>query len=67
MKNELKPLATNVLIPIESTAAVSATDAAINKKMFRWSVTMLTISNNEMNDIMKIANSLEESGLLKRR
>ena len=66
MKNELKPLAKNVLIPIESTAAVSATDAAINKKMFRWSV-MLTISNNEMNDIMKIANSLEESGLLKRR
>ena len=67
MKNELKPLAKNVLIPIESTAVVSATDAAINKKMFRWSVTMLTISNNEMNDIMKIANSLEESGLLKRR
>ena len=32
MKNELKPLAKNVLIPIESTAAVSATDAAINKK-----------------------------------
>ena len=35
MKNELKPLAKNVLIPIESTAVVSATDAAINKKMFR--------------------------------
>ena len=32
--------------------------------MFRSRVTTLIISNKEMNDIMKIAKSLEESGLL---
>ena len=32
--------------------------------MFGLSVTTLIISNEEMNDIMKIVNSIEESGLL---
>ena len=32
--------------------------------MFRSSTTTLTISNKEMNDIIKIVKSLEESGLL---
>ena len=31
--------------------------------MFRSGCTTLIISNEEMNDIMKIANSLEENGL----
>ena len=31
--NELKPLDKSVLIPLELTAAASATDAAIQKKM----------------------------------
>ena len=31
--------------------------------MFRSGMTTLIISNEEMNDIMKIVNSLEESGL----
>ena len=34
MKNVLKPLAKNILIPLGLAAAASATDAAIHKKMF---------------------------------
>ena len=52
------------MIPLGLTAAESATDAAIYKKMFGSGKTALIISNEEMNDIMKIVKSLEESGLL---
>ena len=62
--NALKPLAKSVLIPLGSTAALSATDAAIHKKMFKSDFTTLIISNEEMNDIMNIVKSLEESRLL---
>ena len=69
MKNVLKPLAKSVLIPLGLTSAASAADAAIHKKMFgcgRPSDLVLhtktvIILNEEMNDIMKIVNSLEES------
>ena len=61
--NVLKPLAKSVLIT-GLTAAASATDAAIHKKMFGSGVTILIISNEEMNDVMKVIKSLEESGLL---
>ena len=72
IENVPKPLAKSVLIPLGLTAAESATDAAIHKKMFgsgRLSDlatrnTTLIISNEEMNDIMKIIKSLEESGIL---
>ena len=60
--NVLKPLAKNVWIPLGLTAA--ATDAAIHKKMFGFGATTLIISNEEMNDIIKIVKSPEESGLL---
>ena len=63
MKNVLKPLA-NVLISLGLTAAASAADAAIHKKIFGSGVTKLIISNIDMNDIMKIVKSLEEFGLL---
>ena len=63
MKNVLKTLAKSVLIPLELTAAASATDTAIHKKMFGSANTTLIISNEEINDI-KIIKSLEESGLL---
>ena len=46
------------------TGATSATDAAIHKRMFGSGFTTLIISNEEMNDIMKIVKCLEESGLL---
>ena len=62
--NVLKPLAKSVLILLGLTAASSETDAAIHMKMFGSSTTPLTISNEEMNDSMKIIKSLKESGLL---
>ena len=60
MKNVLKPLAKSVLISLELTAAASATDAAIQKKILGASMITLTISK----DIMKTITSLEESDLL---
>ena len=60
----LKPLAKRVLVPLGLTAAASATDAAIHKKMSRSGTSTLIISNEETNDVMKIITSLEESGLL---
>ena len=78
--NVLKPLAKSVSIPLGLTAAAATTDAAIYKNMFGsghcpsdlvlhpWDLasrmTTLIISNEEMNDIMKIIKSLEVSGLL---
>ena len=62
--NVLKPLAKSVLIPLGLTAAASATDAAIHKQMFGSSNTTLIISNEEINDIIKIIKSLEESMFL---
>ena len=62
-KNVIKPLARSVLIPLGLTAT-STTDAAIHKKMFGSAMAKLIISNEEMNDIMKMVKSLEESGLL---
>ena len=63
MKNVLKPFATSTLIPLGLRAA-AATDAAIHKKMFGSGTTILIILNEDMNDIMKILKSIEESGLL---
>ena len=64
--NVFKPLAKSVLIPLGLTAAAAAaaTDAAIHKKIFGSGFTTLIISNEEMTEIMKIINSLEEFGLL---
>ena len=64
MKNVLKPLAKSALIPLGLTASAPANDAAIQKKFFGSGMTTLIISNEEMDDIMKIIKSLEESGLL---
>ena len=63
IRNVLKPLAESVLTPL-GLAAASATDAIIHKKIFGSGVTTLIISNEEMNGIIKIVKSLEESGLL---
>ena len=64
MKDVLKPLAKSVLIPLGITTATSATDAAIHKKLFGSGNTILIITKEEINDIKKIVNLLEESGLL---
>ena len=60
IRNVLKPLPKSILIPLELTADASATDAAIYNKMFAT----LIISNEEMEDVIKIIKFLEESGLL---
>ena len=62
--NVLKPLVKSVLIQLGLTAAASAADAAIHKKIFGSSNTTLIVSNEEMNNIMKIIKSLGKSGLL---
>ena len=46
------------------TAAASATDAAINKKILGSGTTTLIIPNDELNGILKIVKSLEDSGIL---
>ena len=62
--NVIKSLAKSVLIPLGLTATASATDAAIHAATFGSGITALIISNEVMNDIMKIVKSLEEYGLL---
>ena len=75
MENVIKPLAKSVLIPLGLTAAASAADAGIHKKILgsghnrpsssaSHNTTALIISNDEMEDIIKIVKSLEDSGLL---
>ena len=66
MKNVIKPLAKSVLIPLGLTAAASAADAGIHKKILgsgHNNTITLIIPNNEMEDI-KIIQVLEDSGLL---
>ena len=57
IKNVIKPLVKSVLIPLGLTAAASAADAGIHKKILGSGNTTLIISNNEKEDI-------EDSGLL---
>ena len=54
IQNMFKPLSKSVLIPSGLIAAASATIAAIHKIIYRSDVTTLTISREEMNDIIKI-------------
>ena len=60
----IKPLAKSVLIPLGLTAAASAADAGIHKKILGSGNTTLIISNDEIEDIIKIVKSLEDSALL---
>ena len=65
IKNVIKPLAKSVLIPLGLTAAASAADAGIHKKILGSGNNItLIISNDEIEDIIKIVKSLEDSGLL---
>ena len=58
------PLAKNVLAPLGLSAAMSAIDGSIKKKMLGSGTTTLIISNDEMDDILKIVKSLEDSNVL---
>ena len=65
MKSVIQPLAKSVLIPLGLTAASSAADAGMHKKILgSGHNTTFIISNDEMKDILKIVKSLEYSGLL---
>ena len=63
------PLAKNVLAPLDLTAAMSAIDGSIQKKIHGSGATKgagvkLIIEQEDMNDIMKIIKALENSGIL---
>ena len=64
IKNVITPLAKSVLIPLGLTAAASAADTGIHKKILGSGNTTLIISNKDMDDLIKIVKSLEDSGLL---
>ena len=64
MKSVITPLAKSVLIPLGLTAA-AASDPEIHKKILgSGNNTTLIISNKDMDDLIKIVKSLEDSGLL---
>ena len=75
IKNVIKLLAKSLLIPLGLTASASAADAEIHKKILAsgrphsscsasHNTTTLIVSNDEIEDIIKIVKSLEDSGLL---
>ena len=57
------PLAKNVLAPLGLTAAMSAMEGSIQKKIHGSGVKLI-IEQEDMNDIMKIIEALENSGIL---
>ena len=63
IKNVIKPLTKSVVIPLGLTTAASAADAGIHKKVLGsgHNTTTLIILNNEIEDIIKIVKSLEDS------
>ena len=54
-------LAKNVLAPLGRTVVASAIDAGIQKKIHCSGTATLIISNEKMNDIIKIVQALEDS------
>ena len=58
------PLAKNILAQLGITAAALAIDAGIQKKIHGSGTTTLITSNEEMKDIMKIVQTLEDSNIL---
>ena len=62
-KNVIQALAKSILTPLKLTAAAAA-DTGIFKKIMGSGTTTLVISNDEMEEIIKIVKSIEDSGLL---
>ena len=60
------PLAKNILAPLGITASASVIDAGIQKKIHGSGTTNLIILYDELNDIMKIVQALEDSAILLR-
>ena len=59
IKNVVIPLAKSVSIPLGLTAAASAADAGTHKKILGSGNATLIISNEGMNDIIKIVQALK--------
>ena len=64
IKSVIKPTAKSVLIPSGLTAAASAADTGIHKKLLGSGTTTLIISNDEMEDIIEIVKSIENFAIL---
>ena len=65
MKSLIKPIAKSALLLLELTAAASAADEGIHNKILGSCYnTTLVISSDEMEDILKVIKSLEDSGIL---
>ena len=64
IKNVIKSLGKSVLIPLGITAAASVADAGRHQKILGSETTALIISNEEMNDHIKIVQALENSNVL---
>ena len=64
ISNVIKPLAKSVLFPLGLNAAASTADVGIHKKILGSGNTTLIISNEEMNDIIKIVQAIEDSNIL---
>ena len=54
MKNMLRSLAKSVLKSLGLLAAASVADTENHKKIFELGITLLILSNEEMEDVMKI-------------
>ena len=59
----LTPLTKSILIPSGSTAAASAIDTDIPKKIYESGMTTLIISNKEMKNIMEILKEQKDAFL----
>ena len=64
IKNVITPLAKSSLFPLRLTAAASAADAGIHKKILGSGNTTLIVSNKDMDNPIKIIKSLQDSGLI---
>ena len=65
ISNVIKPLAKSVLITLGLTAAASAADVGMHKKIIgSGNMTTLIISNDEIEDFIKTVKSFKDSSLL---
>ena len=64
MKSVIKALSKSALMPLGLTAAASAANIGIHKKILWSGATALIISNDEIRYIIRIVKSLADSRLL---
>ena len=58
------PILKNVVATLGLSAAMSGIDGAIQKNIYGSGTTTLVISNEELNDILKIVQALEDQNIL---